>query len=113
MKLSKKKTSRGEKRSDPRQQRKRMVNPPLRQANDVDDYRIRSVRGDGMFLLWYWANDRQTRKNSFNSNPIAWSTHEAWCAENLGAPNVRIWILERQHVPVGQIRYERISAEAA
>jgi RimJ/RimL family protein N-acetyltransferase len=113
MKLSRKKIARGQKRNDPRQQRKRMLNLPLRQANDVDDYRIRSVRGDDIFLLWFWANDRQTRKNSFNSNPIAWSTHEAWCAENFSAPNVRIWILEHQQVPVGQIRYERISAEVA
>jgi len=113
MKLSRKKTWRAEKRSRTQQHRQRMLDGANQQLNEAEEYRIRPVRSDDIFLLWFWANDRQTRSNSFNPGPIAWSTHEAWCAENLTAPHVRIWILERQHVPVGQIRYERIDAGVA
>jgi RimJ/RimL family protein N-acetyltransferase len=109
----KKRNGRDEKRTDRRHGRQRIVNTTLQEANDENDYRIRRARDDDTFLLWLWANDPQTRKNSFKSEPIAWSTHKAWCSRSLSSPNSRIWILEHSYLPIGQIRYERVSAETA
>jgi UDP-2,4-diacetamido-2,4,6-trideoxy-beta-L-altropyranose hydrolase len=67
---------------------------------------------DGL-LLWQWANDAVTRRNSFTPEPISWVTHQAWYAERLTSPDTRLWILELQKVPVGQIRYDRTDARMA
>ena len=65
-------------------------------------------------MLWEWANDRTTRMQSFNQRPIPWSHHQRWFFEILLSANVRLWILESQGVPIGQIRYQRrMKAEIA
>lgn len=49
--------------------------------------------------MWYWANDPDTRRNSFESDPIPWAVHEAW------------WEKHQKHLqvgwlPVGVVRLE-------
>jgi RimJ/RimL family protein N-acetyltransferase len=56
--------------------------------------------------LWEWANDEMVRRVSFNPQPIAWDDHEAWLAMKLAAPRTRIWVLEENDEPVGQVRYD-------
>jgi RimJ/RimL family protein N-acetyltransferase len=74
---------------------------------------VRLAQENDGFLLWLWVNDPETRKNSFAPQPIAWWTHEQWYSRILKSHDCRIWILEYRHVPVGQIRYERVDAETA
>jgi UDP-2,4-diacetamido-2,4,6-trideoxy-beta-L-altropyranose hydrolase len=75
--------------------------------------RLRAATQEDALLLWQWANDPVTRRNSFNSKPISWSAHKAWYAERIASRDTRFWILECQHVPVGQIRYDRTDANKA
>jgi RimJ/RimL family protein N-acetyltransferase len=51
--------------------------------------------------------------NSFNSKAIPWDVHEGWYAKKLTSPDCRVWIMELGRMPIGQIRYERISADTA
>ena len=67
-------------------------------------------RGDAL-LLWQWANDPLTRRNSFSSAAISWDDHQAWCAKKLTAPDCRLWIMQIGDLPVAQIRYDRIVSE--
>lgn len=57
-------------------------------------------------LLWTWANDPSVRGASFHKDPIPWEDHIQWFTRRLQSPDVRLWILEEQGRPVGQIRYE-------
>jgi UDP-2,4-diacetamido-2,4,6-trideoxy-beta-L-altropyranose hydrolase len=91
----------------------RVVDCMSYETNDADDYRVRRAEEDDGFLLWLWANDPETRKNSFVPQPIAWWTHEQWYGRILKSPDCRVWILEHRHVPMGQIRYERVNAATA
>ena len=75
--------------------------------------RLRAASQEDVLLLWQWANDPVTRRNSFAPEPISWAVHEAWYAEKIASPNTRFWILECRHVPVGQIRYDRTDADTA
>ncbi len=68
---------------------------------------LRPATGADAELLWQWANDRTVRDHAFHSEPIAWTTHQHWLAAKLHDPGCRIWILENDGQPVGQIRYER------
>jgi UDP-2,4-diacetamido-2,4,6-trideoxy-beta-L-altropyranose hydrolase len=63
--------------------------------------------------LWQWANDPVTRRNSFEDRPVPWDGHFRWVTEKLTAPDTRIWILEKDCVPVGQIRCDRIDGDTA
>jgi UDP-2,4-diacetamido-2,4,6-trideoxy-beta-L-altropyranose hydrolase len=65
-----------------------------------------ATEADGR-LLWEWANDAAVRANAFHSDPIPWETHQAWLAARLASVHSRIWIMERDGEPVGQIRYDR------
>jgi RimJ/RimL family protein N-acetyltransferase len=76
-------------------------------------YRLRLAANYDAALLWEWANDSVTRKNSFDSAAISWKAHTVWFAEKLMSPNCRIWILELAMIPVGQIRYERSGPDSA
>jgi len=91
----------------------RVVDCMLYKRDGADDYVVRPAQEDDGFLLWLWANDSETRKNSFTSQSIAWWTHEQWYGRILKSPDCRVWILEHRHIPVGQIRYERLNASTA
>ncbi|HEY7164352.1 MAG TPA: GNAT family N-acetyltransferase [Candidatus Binatia bacterium] len=71
-----------------------------------------AAKGDAR-LLWAWANDPSTRQQSFRQEFISWSDHEAWFSRILSANRARLWILELEKVPVGQIRYEQRTSETA
>lgn len=74
---------------------------------------IRHASFDDELLLWQWANDPVTRRNSFTSGPISWDEHQAWCARKHASPDCRLWIMRAGELPVGQIRYERCGGDAA
>jgi UDP-2,4-diacetamido-2,4,6-trideoxy-beta-L-altropyranose hydrolase len=74
---------------------------------------LRAATQEDALLLWQWANEAATRRNSFTAEPISWLSHKAWYAAKLTSPDTRLWILELQKVPVGQIRYDRTDSGTA
>jgi len=69
----------------------------LRPANEKDDV-----------LLFEWANDPAVRKWSFiNSRPIELDVHRKWFNKKMDDTDIRIWIMEKQNLPCGQIRVEK------
>jgi UDP-2,4-diacetamido-2,4,6-trideoxy-beta-L-altropyranose hydrolase len=74
---------------------------------------LRSANAGDVHLLWEWANDPQTRANSFLSSPIPWDAHQAWCRAKLEDPLCSLWIAsDRDHGSVGCVRLERTGREA-
>ncbi len=69
--------------------------------------RLRAAKKDDAYCLWQWANDSVTRGNSFEPAPIPWPAHKQWYEEHMASLDCRIWILELDRVPAGQIRYDR------
>lgn len=61
-----------------------------------------------MRLYFDWANDLDTRRQSFESAPISLVTHEAWFARKVTDPNALLLVFETDElVPVGQVRFEK------
>ncbi|MVM30988.1 GNAT family N-acetyltransferase [Spirosoma sp. HMF4905] len=59
-------------------------------------------------LYFDWANDPDTRQQSFNSAPISLETHTAWFTRKLVDPNALLLIFSNEvGQPVGQVRFER------
>ncbi|GAB3540721.1 GNAT family N-acetyltransferase [Spirosoma fluminis] len=63
-------------------------------------------------LYFDWANDPDTRRQSFNSDPISLETHEGWFDRKLADANALLLLFSNEAgVPVGQVRFERTSGE--
>jgi RimJ/RimL family protein N-acetyltransferase len=57
-------------------------------------------------ILFDWANDLETRDNSFNSEIIDWNNHIRWFKNKLNDPASIIYILHTNEKPVGVVRFE-------
>lgn len=66
----------------------------------------RAVGMEAAELLWRWANDPETRGNSFNKAPIPYAEHLAWVRARFESGTTRWWIFSDEDGPVGQIRAE-------
>jgi UDP-2,4-diacetamido-2,4,6-trideoxy-beta-L-altropyranose hydrolase len=71
---------------------------------------LRPATSADSLLLWQWANDPPTRRDSFNSAKISWREHEDWLRDKLASTASRMWIMQIGNLPVGQIRYDRIES---
>jgi len=56
--------------------------------------------------VWEWANEASVRAVSFASEPIPWEQHQAWFTRKLADPSTRLWIVEQDTSPVGQVRFD-------
>lgn len=73
---------------------------------------LRPAGSDDAALLWEWANDPSVRANAFRGDPIPWESHLRWLEGKLASRDCRMWILEVDGGPAGQIRYDRDGATA-
>ena len=73
---------------------------------------LREARPSDAELLWRWANDPETRANSFSRASIPYADHVAWLERRLASNATRIWIFTDDGVPVGQVRFDISSAVA-
>jgi UDP-2,4-diacetamido-2,4,6-trideoxy-beta-L-altropyranose hydrolase len=58
-------------------------------------------------LMFNWANDPDVRNNAFQSENIIWKNHLDWFMDKMNNPNSQIYILERNGVSIGQIRFDK------
>lgn len=56
-------------------------------------------------ILWEWANDPETRAQSFNTDPIPWHDHRAWFDRVL-ADESRFLVIGCAPDPVGVVRFD-------
>ena len=63
---------------------------------------------DQVEIFFAWANDPEVRQASFNTEAIPWFTHQAWFAGALASAETRVFLARgRNHLPLGQIRFNR------
>jgi|SRR6218665_3149354 len=62
-------------------------------------------------LIFDWSNDQETRKNSFNSEPIEWNSHVLWFEQRL-KNNDLILIFEIDTQPIGMVRFSISNSNA-
>jgi RimJ/RimL family protein N-acetyltransferase len=67
----------------------------------------RRATEDDAVLLWQWANDVETRRQSFNDAPIPYADHVGWLEARLASGSTRLWIFSDARGPVGQVRVDR------
>ena len=68
---------------------------------------LRPVTAEDSGLLFAWVNSPDSLAASLDTNaPITRDVHEGWFAARLADPQTRIWIVEREGVPVGSVRFQ-------
>jgi len=72
----------------------------------MDNIHLREATQNDCDLLFEWANDKETRLNSFNSEPILYETHCKWYENKLKSSNTRIYIMMVDDMPIGQCRLD-------
>ena len=69
---------------------------------------FRKIREDDKRLIFDWANDAETRRNSFSTSPIPWSVHEQWFEARLRSEDTRIYVAQDElGNDVGPVRFEK------
>lgn len=68
---------------------------------------LRKIRREDKNLTFEWANDEQTRINSFNSTPIPFEDHSNWFDKKLIDENAWYYICELNSEPAGLIRFDK------
>lgn len=66
---------------------------------------------DDSSLLLRWRNDPETREVSRSSSGITWSDHTAWYRRVLEDPSRELYVVERDEVPVGTVRFDALEAD--
>ena len=69
--------------------------------------RLRNVIEEDVSLLFEWVNSKDVRKNALNPEKINWDQHVSWFKNRINNPHSKIFILEKDKVPIGQIRYDK------
>lgn len=74
---------------------------------------LRQVREDDAEFLWKLANDPEVREASFSISSIPWASHVKWLKSRLNSSTCILFIAFLKSLPVGQVRYDIASNEAA
>lgn len=75
-------------------------------AMHADEIRIRPARSEDCETVWRWRNDPRTRKNAFDSQAIAFETHQAWYATVMTDPRRILLFGQIAGQNVGVLRYD-------
>ena len=76
------------------------------------DFYLRCANIDDMMLFFNWVNEKTVRQNSFSTNIIGIDNHKAWFENSLKNKDRYIYVLMKDDLPLGQIRFD-VSDEKA
>ena len=68
--------------------------------------KLRVANKDDTLMYFEWVNDADVRLQSFNSDPVLWKNHQEWYEQKLLDQNCLMLVLEENHTPIGQIRFD-------
>ena len=72
---------------------------------------LREATIEDMMLLFCWVNDPVVRKSAFHAEEITFAEHRRWFECVLQDECVKIYVLQRGELPVGQVRIESDGTE--
>ncbi len=67
---------------------------------------IREANSSDLEITFQWANNSETRKNSFYSSSISFVEHSEWFWEKLKSDQSKLYIVSLRNVKIGLVRFE-------
>ncbi len=81
--------------------------------SDENGIEFRSVKEEDFRMIWEWANNPETRANSFESAAIPWEQHRKWCESKINTVYCSFWIASNHdREQVGVVRFDHHDREA-
>jgi RimJ/RimL family protein N-acetyltransferase len=74
---------------------------------------LRPAEEDDCAIIFEWANDPVTRRNSFAPDPISWDIHRDWFRKLLADRNRLLYVALASRERIGQIRFDRCGQREA
>ncbi|MBK5203130.1 MAG: UDP-2,4-diacetamido-2,4,6-trideoxy-beta-L-altropyranose hydrolase [Prolixibacteraceae bacterium] len=68
---------------------------------------VKEARNNDIDIYFKWANDREVRNNSINSNLIKYNEHINWFSKKIYEKNSFLYIFKKRDIPLGQVRFEK------
>lgn len=68
--------------------------------------RLRRAQESDLLTCFAWANDPETKKQSFRQHEISLEEHSSWFLKKIKCPHTFYYILEYKGAPAGQIRFD-------
>ncbi|MBN2881028.1 GNAT family N-acetyltransferase [Candidatus Woesearchaeota archaeon] len=68
-------------------------------------FNIRFATQDDCEILYSWRIDPDVRKVSKDSSEFTYDSHKAWFTKALMNANIKIFIVELDNIPAGQVRF--------
>jgi UDP-2,4-diacetamido-2,4,6-trideoxy-beta-L-altropyranose hydrolase len=87
----------------------KIVSKLLTIGPDPDTLSVREAKTSDASLYFYWKNDTESLKQSFNKNTIEWHEHQEWFDNKLKDPDTIMLLIESSVSPIGQVRFDRKS----
>jgi RimJ/RimL family protein N-acetyltransferase len=76
--------------------------------SEADAVSLRSARDDDRDLLLAWRNEPAVRAASRSTGEVTPEEHAAWFARRLADADTRIFVVEHEGEPAGQVRVDRL-----
>ncbi|MBA3972154.1 MAG: UDP-2,4-diacetamido-2,4,6-trideoxy-beta-L-altropyranose hydrolase [Bacteroidetes bacterium] len=73
---------------------------------------IRPAISSDVHTYFKWVNDPEVRANSVNIEPVNFDGHTKWFVSKLKDKNASLYIVEKNRVPLGQVRFDRGNNES-
>ena len=82
-------------------------------SQKIDQIYLRFAEHGDIEDLYKWRNDEETRRFSFNVNPITFEEHKDWFLKSLSNPKRSIFIIfDKNFKKLGQIRFDKEKDQA-
>ncbi len=68
---------------------------------------LRPATLDDVHMVYQWRNRTDIIENSTLEQPVVWSEHEAWFSGAVNNSSQALYIVEKDNLPVGQLRFDQ------
>ncbi|SFC60817.1 GNAT family N-acetyltransferase [Clostridium uliginosum] len=82
------------------------INIDIEQKKIDDDLILINANKEHCKLIYEWRNDKEVRKNSFDTAKISYEEHVEWYAKKLNDSNCKIYLLANSNKNIGVVRLE-------
>ena len=79
----------------------------------ISNLSLRLARAGDVMTYFIWVNDPKVRSSAIQSSTIDLKTHINWFKRTLAKLDCKLYVLEANGIPVGQVRFERQGEEIA
>ena len=64
------------------------------------------MRADDREMIFHWRNDPFILAHGSSNREVSWTEHTKWFEETLSERDRKLYVVLRQQVPIGQVRFD-------